>query len=63
MRALERYRALIEPAGLEVSAVVPTHVLLNRELGPWRFLNRVPALLLALDRGLLGLGWGAAIRR
>jgi len=58
MRPLERYRALLEPAGFEVRAVLPTHVLLNRDLGPWRFLNRAPALLLALDRLLLGLGMG-----
>jgi hypothetical protein len=34
-------------------------VLLNRELGPLRGLNRVPALLYGLDRALLALGFGA----
>lgn len=58
MRPLARYRALLEPAGFEVRALLPTHVLLNRDLGPWRFLNRLPAFLLALDRVLLGLGLG-----
>ncbi len=58
MRPLARYRALIEAEGLEIFAVNPTHVLLNRELGPWRFLNRAPGLLLALDRMLLALGFG-----
>jgi hypothetical protein len=38
--------------------VNPTHVLLNRELGAWRFLNRAPWLLLGLDRMLLALGFG-----
>ena len=58
MRELERYRALIEPAGLEVQELAPTHIFLNRELGAWRFLNRLPGLLLVLDRGLLALGRG-----
>ncbi len=58
MRSLARYRALLEPAGLEVRALLPTHVLLNRELGLWRFLNRLPSLLRVADRALLGLGWG-----
>lgn len=58
MRPLDRYRALLEAGGLEVLSVRPTHVLLNRELGPWRFLNRAPALLYAADRVLLGLGFG-----
>ena len=38
--------------------LLPTHVLLNRHLGPWRFLNRWPGLLLAADRTLLALGAG-----
>jgi hypothetical protein len=38
--------------------LTPTHVLLNRHLGPWRFLNRWPGLLLTADRALLALGFG-----
>jgi SAM-dependent methyltransferase len=62
MRPLARWRALLEPAGLAVRRPVPTHVLLNRDLGPWRFVNRAPALLLAADRALLALGLGHGVR-
>jgi len=58
MRPLARYRSLVEPAGLRVLGLHPTHVLLNRELGAFRFLNRLPGLLLALDRLLLAAGMG-----
>lgn len=58
MRPLPRYLELIEAQGLVREQLVPTHVLLNRHLGPWRFLNRWPSLLLAIDRALLGLGLG-----
>lgn len=58
MRPLVRYRALLNAAGLQLAGLHPTHVLLNRPLGPVRFLNRVPRLLLAADRFLLPLGWG-----
>ncbi len=58
MRPLERYRAVLEPLGFAFSRLHPTHVLLNRELGPFRFLNRAPWLLLPLDRALLALGAG-----
>jgi SAM-dependent methyltransferase len=58
MRPLPRYRALLEAEHFEVLGVEPTHVLLNRPLGPFRSLNRLPALLLALDRALLALGFG-----
>lgn len=57
-RPLSRYRGLLEPAGLAVAALHPTHVLLNRELGAFRGLNRFPGLLLALDRVLLAAGAG-----
>jgi len=53
MRSLERHRRVLEPRGFHFDAPRPTHVLLNRELGPWRFLNRLPALLLVADRMLL----------
>jgi len=59
MRPLDSYRSLLQAEGLEVLSVRPTHVLLNRELGPWRFLNRAPALLYLVDRTLLALGAGA----
>ena len=58
MRPLSRYRALLDPAGLETRAMLPTHVLLNRELGGFRFLNRAPRLLYGFDRALLALGFG-----
>jgi SAM-dependent methyltransferase len=57
-RPLSRYRGLLMAAGLEIGGLYPTHVLLNRELGPLRFMNRLPGVLLALDRVLLGLGAG-----
>jgi SAM-dependent methyltransferase len=58
MRGLARYRERLERAGLAILATRGTHVLLNRELGVFRFLNRAPRLLLALDRALLALGAG-----
>ena len=58
-RGLDRYRTLIVPAGFEIRSIHPTHVLLNRHLGPWRWLNRWPGLLEAADRVLLALGLGA----
>lgn len=58
MRPLERYRPILEQAGLAIRSVRPTHVLLNRELGAWRFLNRLPGLLYAADVTLLGMGLG-----
>jgi SAM-dependent methyltransferase len=58
MRPLAQYRARLNAAGLQLGGLYPTHVLLNRDLGPLRFLNRAPGLLLALDRALLSLGVG-----
>mgnify|MGYP001766572054 CR=1 FL=1 len=58
MRPLAEYRRVLEPLGFEFGRIWPTHVLLNRDLGPFRFLNRAPWLLLALDRLLLVLGFG-----
>jgi len=57
MRSLERHREVLEPRGFALGPLRPTHALLNRELGPVRFLNRAPALLLVVDRALLALGW------
>ena len=45
-----------------VVALDPTHLLLNSDLGPWRFLNRAPALLYAIDVTLLALGLGRGER-
>ena len=58
MRPLKRYMEVLSAQGLTRIEVSPTHVLLNRHLGPWRFLNRWPDLLLAADRMLLGMGLG-----
>ena len=58
MRPLARYLAVLGSVGLEREQLVPTHVLLNRHLGAWRFLNRWPGFLLAADRALLALGLG-----
>lgn len=52
-----RGRAVYETAliarGLAVLDERPTHHLMNRELGPLRFLNRVPELLYRVDLALL----------
>ncbi|MEO5987632.1 MAG: class I SAM-dependent methyltransferase [Candidatus Eisenbacteria bacterium] len=58
MRPLARYMEIIAPLGFAKEWFHPTHVLLNHELGVLRFLNRMPALLLSLDRALLGMGAG-----
>jgi SAM-dependent methyltransferase len=56
MREEARYRAVLEREGVEIARLVPTHFLLNRPLGLFRSLNRVPALLHAIDRALLATG-------
>ena len=62
MRALVRYRAVLESAGLELDGRYPTHVLLNSDLGLLRFVNRAPFVLQQLDRALLALGAGRGPR-
>jgi hypothetical protein len=62
MRPLSRYRVMLEGAGLVLRRPRPTHVLLNSELGLFRFMNRVPGVLLACDRTLLALGAGRGPR-
>lgn len=57
MRPIEDYAAVLRPMGFSWRPPRPTHVLLNRELGGWRFLNRAPALLLGIDRALLATGY------
>lgn len=58
MRPLSAYTPLLRAEGVLPLSLHPTHVLLNRELGPARFLNRVPGMLLAADRALLAFGFG-----
>jgi SAM-dependent methyltransferase len=58
MRSLSRYRPILGRCGISIERLHPTHVLLNRSLGPFRFLNRAPGLLYWVDRTLLGLGLG-----
>ena len=58
VRPLSLYVHVLSRAGLVLGPLYPTHVLLNRELGLFRFLNRVPGVLLAMDRVLLSLGLG-----
>jgi hypothetical protein len=58
VRPLARYRALLEGAGLAIGPIYPTHVLLNRELGPVRFMNRAPWVLYGVDRVLVARGLG-----
>lgn len=57
-RPLARHREVLASMQMEVLDLRPTHVLLNRELGAWRFLNRAPRLLYLLDRALLAFGAG-----
>jgi len=54
-RTLDRYEPVLAAEGLRVEGLYETHVLLNRELGPFRFLNRLPGLLLAFDRLVLAM--------
>jgi SAM-dependent methyltransferase len=57
MRSLDEYREILEGSGLVVGTLTPTHVLLNRELGAARWLNRLPAVLWAADRAMLSVGF------
>jgi SAM-dependent methyltransferase len=59
VRPLARYRDVLERAGLRVGRRYPTHLLLNRELGAFRPLNRLPWLLYGIDRTALALGVSA----
>jgi SAM-dependent methyltransferase len=56
MRELPRYAALLREEGVAVLRSVPTHYLLNRNLGALKGLNRLPHLLYAIDRSLLAIG-------
>ena len=58
MRGLPRYQEVLVPAGLTVGRLHPTHVIINRELGFFRFMNRLPGVLYALDVLLLAVGFG-----
>lgn len=59
MRSLTRYQQVLRAHDVVPIRTYPTHVLLNRHLGPFRPLNRLPGLLQAADRALLALGFGA----
>jgi len=59
-RPLARYAGVLQSCGVAPGRRYPTHVLLNRALGPFRFLNRLPQLLLAFDRAALTLGVGGS---
>ena len=56
MRNRARYERIFSELGLRVEFEAPTHYFLNRDLGPWRGINRLPSLLYAVDRTLLSLG-------
>jgi SAM-dependent methyltransferase len=56
-REKARYQAILQSEGLTAPRATPTHWWLNRELGVLRGLNRVPALLYALDRLMLAVQW------
>ena len=56
IRPLSAYHAALKAAGLEPQSLTPTHVLLNRHLGAFKFLNRLPWVLFGIDRALLALG-------
>lgn len=58
MRSMDRYQQVLRAHGVVPVKAYPTHVLLNRHLGPFKGLNRFPGLLLALDRALLAFGAG-----
>lgn len=58
-REISRYAQVLASEGLTPPSATPTHFWLNRELGALRGLNRLPALLYALDRTLLALSWPA----
>jgi len=62
MRSLDEYREVLEDSGLVLGSLTPTHVLLNRELGRLRGLNRMPALLWLADVTLLGVGFSLKSR-
>jgi len=55
-RGWEVYRPALLARGLAVLEDVPTHHFMNNELGPFRFLNRVPQLLFRVDLALLTAG-------
>src|SRR5262249_52305618 len=59
-RRLATYEAELGAEGLARRALAPTHVLLNRPLGPIRCPNRTPWVLYAVDRTLLSMGLSLA---
>ena len=55
-RGRERYRTALGARGMSWIDERPTHHLMNRALGPMRFLNRAPDLLYRIDLTLLMTG-------
>jgi hypothetical protein len=58
MRPSPGIRQILDPAGFEVRAILPTHVLLNRELGAFRFPQSCAWIALRGDRGAADIGLG-----
>ena len=52
-RGWEAYHPALLARGLAVLEDAPTHHFMNNELGPFRFLNRVPQILYRIDLALL----------
>jgi len=55
-RGREVYQAALIARGLAIHDERPTHHLMNRELGAFKFLNRAPELIYRVDLGLLMTG-------
>ncbi len=55
-RGWDAYRPALHARGLSIVEEVPTHHLLNNDLGVFRFLNRFPDLLYRVDLALLITG-------
>lgn len=55
MRDRDRYTEILKSANVRVLWDRPTHYLLNRDLGVFKGLNRMPSLLYGIDRFLLAI--------
>ncbi len=58
MRSMARYQRALRDNDMVPIKAYATHVLLNRHLGAFKWLNRFPGLLLRLDRALIAFGAG-----
>jgi len=56
VRGWDAYRPALHARGLSIVEEMPTHHLMNSELGVFRFLNRFPEFLYRVDLGLLVTG-------